>query len=265
VLSSLRSVAICSRKVKDLTKRLRYTLGLIFLLKNWPKVLWRFITRSETEGLFIFRNGLAMRYAQWVEIEEIIGTFVRRDYGKVSKGSVVVDVGASLGSFSLYAAQQGAKVLAYEPATYSFYLLSQNIRVNRLEGKIEPFELGVAGRAGKRTFFLTRFSPLSSFFSRRGDKIAVTCVTLQDIFEENHLKAIDLLKLDCEGAEYEILYRTPADILKKIKEIRLEYHVLPGKRTNQEDLTDFLLRQGFALVHQRRDAPISGILWFKRV
>jgi len=246
-------------------KKLRYLLGLIFLLENWPEVLWRFLSKSEAGGFFRFRDGLTMRYAQWIEVEEIIGTFIRRDYGEISSGKVAVDVGASLGSFSLNAARQGAKVLAFEPAPSSFHLLSQNTKLNRLESRIKPFELGVAGRAGKRTFFLTRFSPLSSFFSRRGDKIAVECVTFQDIFEENHLKAIDLLKLDCEGAEYEILYRTPAEILKKIKEIRLEYHVLPGKKTNPEDLTDFLLRQGFALVHQRRDAPISGILWFRRV
>lgn len=246
-------------------KKLRYLIGLIFLLQNWLGVLWRFITRSKDGGFFRFRNGLIMRYAQWVEVEEIIGTFVRRDYGKISPGKIVVDVGASLGSFSLSAARQGAKVWAYEPAPESFKIFSENIRLNRLQSRIKPFRLGVSGRAGKRAFFLTRFSPLSSFFSRRGDKIVVECVTLKDIFEKHHLKKLDLLKLDCEGAEYEILYETPQDVLERIKEIRLEYHVLTKKRTNPNDLKDFLLKRGFALVRQRRDAPISGILWFSRL
>jgi len=246
-------------------KKLRYLLGLILLLKNWPEVLWRFITKTDRQGSFRFRDGLMISYSHWIEVEEIIGTFVRRDYGKASSGKLVVDIGASLGSFSLDAARQGARVLAYEPAPESFELLSQTIKLNRSEGKIKPFRLGVAGRAGKRKFFLTRFSPLSSFFAGGDSKISVDCVTLEDIFKKHRLKKLDLLKLDCEGAEYEILYETPAEILEKIKEIRLEYHVLPAKNANPDALTDFLLHRGFALVNRRKDAPTSGILWLRRV
>lgn len=264
-MSSLSSVSICSRKVKDFVKKLRYALGLIFLLENWPEVLWRFLTRSDGRGSFRFRSGLVMHYAQWIEVEEVIGTFIRRDYGEAAPGKIVVDVGASLGSFSLAAAQQGAaKVLAYEPAPESFKILSENIGFNRLQNRIRPFRLGVAGRSGKREFFLATFSPLSSLFGK-GAKTDVDCVTLADIFKEHRLKKLDLLKLDCEGAEYEILYGAPPEILGRIKEIRLEYHMLPKKHANSDDLTEFLLRKGFGLVHQRKDAPISGILWFRRV
>ncbi|MEX0887796.1 MAG: FkbM family methyltransferase [Patescibacteria group bacterium] len=255
-------------------RKLYYLFGLIALLKNWPAVLVRFLLKARGEGEFRFRSGLVVCYSQWIEVEEIIGTFIRQDYGEVRPRAVVIDVGASLGSFSLMSARKGARVLAFEPAPESFVLLAKNIELNQMGNRICPLQLGVAGRSGRRDFFLTSFSPLSSFFGR-GVKTKVGCVTLADIFRQHRLKAIDLLKLDCEGAEYEILYRTPAEILQKIKEIRLEYHVLPargearlgqpGKRTNPEDLTEFLLRQGFALVHQRRDAPISGILWFRRL
>ncbi|OGC38557.1 hypothetical protein A2155_00105 [candidate division WWE3 bacterium RBG_16_52_45] len=251
--------------MKDLAKRFRYTIGLIFLLNNWPGVLWRFFTKTDGQGSFRFRSGLVMHYTQWVEVEEIIGTFIRGDYGRTSPGKIVVDVGASLGSFSLDAARQRAKVLAYEPAPESFELLSQNTKLNRLEDRIKPFRLGVAGRAGKRTFFLTRFSPLSSFFGGSSNKISVDCITLEDIFKKHRLKKLDLLKLDCEGAEYEILYETAPEILQKIREVRLEYHMLPAKNANPDALTDFLLHRGFALVNRRKDAPISGILWFRRV
>ncbi len=206
-----------------------------------------------------------MRYTQWVEVEEVIGTFIRHDYGTVSPGSTVIDVGASLGSFSLYAAQQGAKVLAFEPSPASFQILSQNIQLNGWRDRISPFSQCVGGKAGKRDFFVSRFSPLSSFYAEKGEKITADCTTLENIFEEYRLRRLDILKLDCEGAEYEILYRTPLKILERIDEIRLEYHVFPDKRANPEDLTEFLLSNGFALVHQRKDAPISGILRFRRL
>ena len=44
----------------------------------------------------------------------------------------------------------------------------------------------------------------------------------------NALERVDLLKMDCEGAEYEILYGTPDRYLERIREIRMEYHQLPG-------------------------------------
>lgn len=251
--------------MKDPIKKIRYAIGLVRLLKNWPEVLGRFVTRSNREGYFRFRNGLVMRYVQWVEIEEVIGTFVRHDYGSVPPGATVVDIGASLGSFSLLSAQSGARVWAFEPAPASFAILSQNIQLNGWRDRIAPSSRCVGGKAGKRDFFISQLSPLSSFYAGKGEKITVDCTTLADIFEEHQLARLDILKLDCEGAEYEILYCTPPQILEKIGEIRLEYHVIPEKRANPEALTEFLLRHGFALVHRRVDAPISGILRFKRL
>lgn len=255
-----------------MVKKLRYLVGLIFLLKNWLQVLGHFLARSDKDSFFRFRNGLVVRYTQWVEIEEIIGTFIRRDYGEVPKGSVVVDVGASLGSFSLYAAQQGAKVFAFEPAPASFEILSQNIRLNGWQDRISPFPQCVGGKAGKRDFFISKLSPLSSFYAGEGKKTTVNCTTLGKIFKEQRLPRLDILKLDCEGAEYEILYQTPSKVLRRIGEIRLEYHrpagrrgVLPARSADPTTLTEFLLRKGFALVHQRKDAPTSGILWFTRL
>lgn len=41
----------------------------------------------------------------------------------------------------------------------------------------------------------------------------------------NTLSSVDFLKMDCEGAEYEIIKKTPKNILSKIKFIALEYHL----------------------------------------
>ena len=52
----------------------------------------------------------------------------------------------------------------------------------------------------------------------------VECITLENIFDENRITNCDLLKLDCEGAEYDILMNTKKEIFEKIKLISLEYH-----------------------------------------
>jgi molybdenum cofactor biosynthesis enzyme MoaA len=60
---------------------------------------------------------------------------------------------------------------------------------------------------------------------------------------ERSLNTIDLLKLDCEGAEYEILFSLPDAEFKKVNRIAMETHVTESHKT--EDLVDFLRNKGY--------------------
>lgn len=53
----------------------------------------------------------------------------------------------------------------------------------------------------------------------------VGCTSLEKIMDNNQLVHIDLVKVDCEGAEFEILYGTPKDYLQK-KYQRLEWNII---------------------------------------
>ena len=88
------------------------------------------------------------------------------------------------------------------------------------------FSKAVAGQSGEISL---SFDPSDSFTTTATifgectniDKtIQVPCVTLSEIFEEHHLKRCDLLKMDCEGSEYSILYNCPPDYLERIAFIR---------------------------------------------
>ena len=48
----------------------------------------------------------------------------------------------------------------------------------------------------------------------------VGCTTLEQIFDSNALRAIDILKMDIEGGEYEALYGTPPELLARVSAIR---------------------------------------------
>ncbi|MEO7768245.1 MAG: FkbM family methyltransferase, partial [Ferruginibacter sp.] len=76
--------------------------------------------------------------------------FCRLEYGKVDPGSIVIDIGANIGVFSLYAARCGAKkVYAFEPNKKSYEILLNNIKVNNLEKIIIPFNLAVGSSDGE--------------------------------------------------------------------------------------------------------------------
>lgn len=62
-----------------------------------------------------------------------------------------------------------------------------------------------------------------SAVSRRVSDVEV--ITLDDVFERFAIERCDLLKLDCEGGEYEILLGARPETLLCVRHVALEYHV----------------------------------------
>ena len=188
--------------------------------------------------------------------------FVREDYGRFPPGGTVVDIGANLGAFALYAARQGARtVLAYEPNGAAFGCLQRNVEVNGLSGIIRPRRLAVSVVAGQDV----RFPLAPSVYNRVAPKEEIgefetVCTTsLAEILVHDAVQGIDLLKLDCEGAEYDILFSAASSDIGRIREIRMEYH--SGRET---ELKTYLQDAGFEITFFRPDSPSTGNIWARR-
>ena len=155
--------------------------------------------------------------------------FVRRRYGSVEQFRTIVDVGANVGSFALYAAQScpEGRIYCYEPEQQNFRLLKQNLQINGLEGRVAAFQCAVASSSGHRNLAVG-ISQAHSFHRKRDGATyqPVECTTLRDLLAEHRLERIDLLKLNCEGAEYEILEGCSNNEYDRIANIRVEYHNL---------------------------------------
>lgn len=156
----------------------------------------------------------------------------------VDPNDVVVDIGAHIGSFSIYAASKGAAVIAYEPTTINFTLLKDNIEINGFP--VTSYKQAVTAKPGMQTIYIRPFNfGGTSFFNTptpdpkyRED---VECITLAEVFTTNHLAKIDFLKLDCEHSELEIL-TAHQELLPKINKIAIEW--MGGER--RKALRDFL-------------------------
>ena len=76
------------------------------------------------------------------------------------------------------------------------------------------------------------------------DVEVVDCMDLNDILEINNIAKVDFLKIDVEGAEYEIIFNCNDNTLKKIRRIAMEYHEIDSYNPN--DLVKFLTGKGFS-------------------
>jgi FkbM family methyltransferase len=162
---------------------------------------------------------------------------------------VVIDIGAHIGAFSLLATSlsREALVYAYEPNVDNFRLLQRNIELN--EGghanRIRPRRAAVWSHPGRGKLFLSPASSEGHSFYPLGSGPAeeVDCVTLSAILDSEGVDTCDFLKIDCEGAEYEILASTPSAHLHRIKRMSIECHDVPGR--SGTDLASLLGREGF--------------------
>lgn len=184
--------------------------------------------------------------------------FAREEYGRFPGRATVIDIGANLGMFALYAARQGARrVIAFEPNASAFAIMERNLAGLRGRCETRARRLAVSGRHGDTV----RFPIEASVYNRiaeageAGSFETVGTTSLARIVQTEAPEGVDLLKLDCEGAEYDILYAPDAP-LERIREIRMEYHGGRGR-----ELAAFLAQRGFRIDRFEEDGPWTGMLW----
>ena len=167
-------------------------------------------------------------------------------------GDVVIDIGANVGMVSIYLAKvyPFLKIYSFEPIKLNYSNFVQNIQKNEIpDGTIIHERKAVTGD-GRSVSLM--FNPLNSGgsavtdFNQKGyimkaEDQNIESITLNEIFEKYDIKKVKLLKIDCEGAEYEILRNCSTQNLKKIEHLRGEFHELSSLPTEDNciDLIKF--------------------------
>jgi FkbM family methyltransferase len=232
-------------RLSSAASRLRITARIAlrapFVFANWPYFLVSRFGRQD--GVLALRNGLRFyirpRSSDRSSITEVN---ILDCYSPVPENSVVVDVGANIGAFALAAAQRARTVYCIEPIASNFGMLTRNIKLNRASN-VKPLQVAVAGANG--TARMTDCGVKSSLhFDTGGNTEQVRTVTLQTLMEENGIETVDYLKMDCEGAEWDIVLSTPPEILRRIKHIEMEFHNI-GSATHPRMLQEHLRKAGF--------------------
>jgi FkbM family methyltransferase len=183
--------------------------------------------------------------------------FIRKTYEfedvKIRSDDIVFDIGANVGMFSRYAFQRGAKAVhAFEPNTNlkeCFENLNKGSNYKLVNKAVSSFPVD-----------LVLQNDLFDSYVKKSDSSDSNSsfVNINDYIKENDIIWIDYLKVDIEGAEYDLFNTIDKDFLRdRVVKIALEYH---NNNENQiGGILDILTTSGFTYKFEYVDGKQNSL------
>lgn len=222
------------------------------------------------------RAGHSFRLEEFYDIETLWQIYCRRVYRVQAGARVIVDAGANIGLFTIFAAAMApdAQIHAVEPFPSTFTRLTSHIVENRLSSRVRchktalgrgPSVAIMSGGASASQMYhvVSNEDPAAS--SPGLQHVTVDTVSLTEFFTSIESPEVDLLKMDIEGSEYDVLLSTSTDILRRCHRLVVEYHArqtpaAPGPR----ELAAHVVAAGFHVQEASANTADYGLLDFVR-
>lgn len=147
----------------------------------------------------------------------------------------VLDIGANVGDYTVWAAWSGARVYAFEPEPRNIDRLKANVQLNGLDRRVVVVPEALFSHSGQIQLSFSNQSA-GGHTVGGGAGTLVSCITLEDFLAREHIDMVDILKIDVEGAEYEIFGQISPQVFAKVKGIVGEYHMSLADEPNFKTL-----------------------------
>lgn len=148
--------------------------------------------------------------------------------GMIKQGDVILDIGASSGTFTNYALDQGAShSFAVEPFPRSVNNLRKTFGADK---RVTIIDKAISDTRGEKSFYMFNKNSTMGSLYQQEDKFTfeekVDSITFKDLFDEYKLPKINLMKIDTEGSEYAIF-----DTIEEldIERLIIEFHYNKGE------------------------------------
>jgi FkbM family methyltransferase len=226
------------------------------LFENADDYARAFYRKADDGVVLRTHDGLnvAIRRNRW-DAEIVREIFFARPYTRhvqLPSEPVVVDVGGYIGDFALYAVKYlgAARVVAYEPTQENYSMLRRNVELNGYDDRITTVRKAV-GASGETVLNVQKLGGdevhVSAYWYPEAERRALPSVSLTELLDTHGLDSVDLLKVDCEGGEYDIFPGTPDAAFDRIDNIVFEYHAIDGYRPKLDRVMSRLTSAGYAL------------------
>lgn len=168
-----------------------------------------------------------------------------------SKG-VCIDIGAHFGIYTLILSKYfNCRVYSYEPTPYTASILLKNIEYNHVAEKVTVFQKAVSAKNGQATFLVqdTAGSVANSLVNywhsdENKKQVTVDVVSIDSAFENIEY---DFLKIDAEGAEYDVLLGATQTVRKYQPIIMLGLHpkAIKANGHSLKLIWDWIVAEGY--------------------
>ena len=245
------------RKLRDSVREVLYSIMDIHSsIKNNPDMIrdmHKAITKKYSNENYLYScklDGLDFKFYDFIfskAVEYISMEMDSYNFNSINfkDGDVVIDIGGNIGMVSIYLAKKYPflKIYAFEPVKQNYENFITNIELNNIDNDIiKVFNLAIT--KDRREVILT--TPInnsggSNIYDFRisneilNNNSIAKSITFDDIFANNNISKCKLLKIDCEGAEYEILYNANEENLKNCEYMRGEFHISKDKIESLKD------------------------------
>lgn len=168
-----------------------------------------------------------------------------------SDSPVIIDVGSNVGYLSAFSFTRfpKAKVISVEPLPKNLSLLKHNRQLNT-SFDWSVFEGVLAGEDGEFGIQFDNSDDYSTSASMYGlddgaDSLTVKSLKLNSLLAQHGISKVHILKLDCEGAEYDILYSLNAEDLNRMAFVTMETHQIDTEKMNRDAILSWFQENGW--------------------
>lgn len=242
------------------------------LLKTFPEM----IIQNHKEGVIIEILNFKFYIESPEEFYILKEVFVDKDYNLLSnKSFIIFDIGMNIGISTLYfvAKNNVEKVYSFEPVLETYNQALYNFELNdAFVNKIETYNYGLGGytRLEKVLFdpqakgncgIRLDLSPNINIQNAKEIEIQIKDIAkMIPSLVEKHSNSKIAIKIDCEGAEYEILERLDElSLLKRIDVLLIEWH-----DKGSIGIEEILLKNNFRII-SRNSSFITGMIYAFKV
>ncbi|WP_432718333.1 FkbM family methyltransferase [Pectinatus frisingensis] len=193
--------------------------------------------------LLYVKNKFSTEKSQDMIIKELQENDYELESINFTNDDIVIDIGAHMGLFSIYLAKKYPflQIISLEPIPDNYRILQRNVEINNVVDRVHALNMAVTGDRRNVEICVAvgdnsgGASACLSNLHLTGHRVYnIPSLTLEDIFNKYNIIKCKLLKIDCEGSEYDILEKSKLDLLKNIEFIRGEFHI-----------NSYLQRQGY--------------------
>lgn len=178
----------------------------------------------------------------WAHWEVFLKDFI---LSRISQDTIFIDIGANIGYFSLWAATKAKKVFAVEPNPIIYGLLKHN---SLKFPNIDTYNIAISNLVATTQFYYRIGAAGDGRLYDPKDKntwsVKITPVETLSNFSKKYCGdlPINLIKIDCEGSEYEILRDQEFFRRNKNCEVVLELHtaIIESRGLNYSEFADYL-------------------------